>query len=69
MISLSTLHSEYVALSNSVRALLPLKSLIREAIENLVIDIDNLKFMSSSTVYEDNNGTIVVEKSPRMTPT
>ena len=28
-IDLSTLHSEYVALSHSVRALLPLKSLIK----------------------------------------
>ena len=25
--------------------------------------------MSSSTIYEDNNGAIVVAKSPRMTPT
>ena len=37
-ISLSTLYSEYVALSHSVRALLPLKSLIKEVIDNLVID-------------------------------
>ena len=37
-ISLSTLHSEYVALSHSVRALLPLKSLIKEVIENFGID-------------------------------
>ena len=31
-IALSTLHSEYEALSHSVRALLPLKSLIKEVI-------------------------------------
>ena len=31
-IALSTLHSEYVALSRSVRSLLPLKSLIKEVI-------------------------------------
>ena len=36
-IALSTLHSEYVALSHSVRALLPLKSLIKEVIDNLGI--------------------------------
>ena len=40
-IALSTLHSDYVALSNSVRALLPLKSLIKEVNENLVIDCEN----------------------------
>ena len=44
-ISLSTLHSEYVVLSHSVRALLPLKSLIKEVIDNLGIDSDNLKFV------------------------
>ena len=43
-IALSTLHSEYVALSHSVRALLPLKSLIKEVIYNLRIDCENLKF-------------------------
>ena len=63
-ISLSTLNSEYVALSHSVRALLPLKSLIKEVIDNLGIYCENLKFVSSSTVYEDNNGAIVVATSP-----
>ena len=33
------------------------------------IDSENLKFVSSSTIYEDNNGAIVVAKIPRMTPT
>ena len=68
-IALSKLHTEYVALSHSVRALLPLKSPFKEVIDNLVIDNENLKFMSSSTIYEDNNGFIVVATSPRMTPT
>ena len=67
-IALSTLHSEYVALSHSVRALLILKSLIKEVIVHLGIDCKNLKFVSSSTIYEDNNGAIVVATSPRMTP-
>ena len=52
---------------HSVRALLPPKSLIEEVIDNLGIDSENLKFVSSSTVYEDNNGAIVVATSPRMT--
>ena len=64
----STLHSEYVVLSHSVRALLPLKSLIKEVIDKLGIDIEKLKFVSISTIYEDNNGAIVVATSPRMTP-
>ena len=68
-IALSTIHSEYVAFSHSVRALLPLKSLIKEVIDNLGIDIDNLRFVSSSTIYEENNGAIVVATSLRMNPT
>ena len=35
----------------------------------MVIDSDNLKFVSSSTIYEDNNRAIAVETSPMMTPT
>ena len=58
-----------MALSHSVRALLPLKSLIKEVIDNLGIDSEKLKFVASSTVYEDINGSIVVATSPRMTPT
>ena len=54
-IALSTLHSEYVASSHSVRALLTLKSLIKEVIDNLGINCENLNFVSNSTVYEDNN--------------
>ena len=67
-IALSTLHYEYVELSHSVRALLPLKSLVKELIDNLGIDSDNLKFVSSSTIYEGNNGAIVVATSPGMDP-
>ena len=54
-----TLHSDYVALSHYVRALLPLKSLIKEVIENLGIYSEQLKFLSSSAVYEDNNTAIL----------
>ena len=58
-----------MALSSSVRALLPLKSLIKEVIHNLGIESDKLKFVSSSIIYEDNNGSIVVATSPRLTHT
>ena len=68
-IDLSTLHYEYVKLSHSVRALLPLKIMIKEIIENLGIDSEKMKFVSNSTLYEDNNGAIVVETNPSMTST
>ena len=59
-IALSTLHSEYVTFSHSVIAVLTLKRLIKEVIDNLGIDGDNLNFVLSSTIYEDNKGSIVV---------
>ena len=62
----SALYSEYVELYHSVRDLIPLKSLIKEVIDNLEINSESLKFVSSSTVYEDNNGSIVVATSPMM---
>ena len=68
-IALSTLHYECVALSHSVRELLLLKILIKEVIDNLGIDSENLKFVSSSTVYKDNNGSMVVTISPVMNTT
>ena len=58
-----------MALSHSIRALLPWKVLIKEVIDNLGIDCKNLKFVSISTIYEDNNGATVVATSTRMTHT
>ena len=46
-----------------------MKSLIKEVVENLGIDSDKMKFVSSSTVYEENKGSIVVETITRMNPT
>ena len=57
-----------MALSHYARALLTLKNLIKEVIDNLGIDSEKLNFVSSSTIYEDNNGSIVVAKIPRMNP-
>ena len=67
-IDIYALHSEYVILSHSIRALIPFKSIIKGVIDNLGIDSKNLKFVLSSTIYEDNNRSIVVATSPRMTP-
>ena len=37
-----TLHSDYVVLFHSVRYLLPLNILIKEAVDNMIIDVENL---------------------------
>ena len=68
-ISLFTLHSEYLELSHYVRSLLTLKSLIKEVIDNLGIDCEKLNFISRSTVYKDNNGSMFVKTSTSMNPT
>ena len=68
-IALSNIHSEYVDFSCSVRELLPLKSLTKEVIGTLVIDNENLNFVSRPTVYEENNVAIVVETSTKIDPT
>ena len=57
-----------MALYHSVRELLPLKSIIKEVIDNLGIDSENVIFLSSPTVYEDNNGSIGVATIQSMTP-
>ena len=57
-----TFRSGYVSLSCSVRDLLPLKSIINEIIDNFGIDIYKLRFVSSSTIYENNNVNIVLKK-------
>ena len=67
-IALYNLYYEYVVLYTYVRYLIPLKSIIKEVVDKLVMDSDKLNFASNSTVYEDNNSAIVVGKIPRMTP-
>ena len=45
-----------------------MNSSIKEVVEKLGIYSEMLKFVSGFTVYEDNNGSIVVVKFPGMTP-
>ena len=64
-IDLSTLHSEYVAFSHSVRALLPLKSLIKEVIYNLRIDCENLKFVKDDSYIKANCSQVSLVQAAR----
>ena len=56
-------------LSHSVRELPPLKSLITEVIERLVMDSNKVNFVSIYTFYEDKNSNVVVAEIPRITST
>jgi hypothetical protein len=66
-IALSTTESEYLSLSESMRELLPLRELMIELSTAMKLD-KKIKVVTKSTVFEDNNGCLVLAQSPRMTP-
>jgi len=55
-IAVSTMHAEYIALSQSMRDLLPTKGLLQEVAHSLEIEHD--KVAQVSKVWEDNNGAL-----------
>ena len=58
-IALSTLHAEYVALSQSLREFLPLKDLVKEILANYRFGTSKISYTTKSKVFEDNQGAIV----------
>ena len=65
--AVSTMHAEYVALSHSMREMLPLKRLVK-TVAKVVTGDDNVKMVTKSDVFEDNNGALTVATMPRITP-
>jgi hypothetical protein len=65
-ISLSTLESEYSALSTSMRALLPLRALLVEVVGSLHLP-NHIRASISSRVFEDNNGALLLANAQRLT--
>ena len=69
--SLSTFHAEYVALLQSMRDLVSMKTLVREVVKAVGQDNKRLYFSTNSTVSEDNYGVVELSqnhKLPIMTP-
>ena len=66
-IALSTTEAEYIALSQSMRDLLPMRSLLQEVGTKM-----NLSFVKEakvkSKVFEDNNGALTLANAPKMNP-
>ena len=58
--------AEYVALSSVMRELLPLKRLVR-TIAHIVTGDENVKIVTKSNVFEDNNGALTVTTLPKIT--
>ena len=67
LISLSTMEAEYIALSTSMRELVPLRELVTELAAALKVN-DRLLVRTHSTVFEDNNGALTFANLPRLTP-
>ncbi|MGH3053548.1 MAG: Ty1/Copia family ribonuclease HI, partial [Gaiellaceae bacterium] len=65
-IALSTTEAEYIALSQSMRDLLPTKQVIIEVLTSLGIHLE--RATTHSTVFEDNNGALSLAHTLGMTP-
>ena len=66
-VALSTTEAEYIALSQSMRDLLPMRRLLEETGKVLELDLGK-PAMIHSTVFEDNNGALSLALSPKMSP-
>ena len=65
-IALSTTEAEYIALSQAMRDVIPLMTIIEELSE--ILQIKNEKPKIYCTVFEDNNGALELAKTPRLRP-
>ena len=67
IMALSTTEAEYIALSTSLREVIPLMGMLKEAAEQGV-QIDNLPPKIHCTVVEDNSGTLELARLPKVRP-
>ena len=65
--AMSTMMSEYIALSQAMRDLLPLKNLVK-SVAKAVSGMKEVKATTMSEVFEDNNGALTLATAPRLTP-
>ena len=65
--ALSTTEAEYIALSTSLREVIPLMGILKEATEHGV-RITNVPPRIHCTVFEDNSGALELARLPKMRP-
>lgn len=65
-IALSTTEAEYIALSQSMREIIPLMTMIEHV--NKIFGIETQKPKVLCTLFEDNNGALELEKAPKFRP-
>jgi hypothetical protein len=66
-IALSTTEAEYIALSQAIRELLPMRELFQEIGSSLKLKCA-IPTILHSTVFEDNNGALSLATSPKISP-
>ena len=65
-IALSTTEAEYIALSQSMRDLIPLRSILMDL--SKVMNVNPELPVTHSTVFEDNNGALELARAPKYRP-
>ena len=65
-ITLSTTEAEYIALSQAMRDLIPMRTLLTKLASLMKLEIG--KTTTHSTVFEDNKGCIELANAPKMRP-
>jgi histone deacetylase 1/2 len=66
-VSLSTTEAEYIALSQAMRELIPMRSFLLEIGKRVKLEFAQ-GTMLHSTVFEDNNGALSLATAPKITP-
>ena len=65
--ALSTTEAEYIALSMSLREVIPLMGILKEAREN-GLQVKHIPPKVHCTVFEDNSGALELARLPKMRP-
>ena len=63
-----TKESKWIALSHLMQDCLHVKKLVQELVKAVKLDDSKIKFVSKSTVYEDNNRVMTMARTKWMTP-
>jgi hypothetical protein len=66
-IALSTLEAKYIALSQAMRNMIPMRVVVDEITNFLNYD-KTITIRTHSNVFEDNNGALLLANIPRLTP-
>ena len=66
-VALSTLEAEYIACSQAMRELLPMRGLLHKVVTKMKLTASE-EVKIHSTVFEDNNGALILASAPKLTP-